>query len=154
MTPENARRDELVNLRETGVSANQFAIGTPFDPLIASLQRKYIRCIHDTTDISDIAGGNSGRNATHPRALVITGAVAPASIFLVLSPIIQAKPPNSHSNTHRGPARNTRRRAPMSEKRRARSFDLSAPRTPLKPALRHGVSPLHRRPTHRNERDR
>jgi len=56
-------------------------------------------------------------DATHPRALVITGTVAPASIFLVLSPIIPAKPPNSHSNTHRGPARNTRRRALQCQKR-------------------------------------
>lgn len=72
-------------------------------------------------------------DATHPRALVITDAVAPASIRLVLSPIIPGrKPPKSHSNTHRGPARNTRpARAPMSEKRRARSFGLTAPRTPL-----------------------
>lgn len=112
----------------------------PFGPDHSPGNAAFSRCL-----------GNSERTLLTRGHLVITGTVAPASICLVLSPIIPGrKPPKSHSNTHRGPARNTRpARAPMSEKRRARSFDLSAPRTPLEPALRHGVSPLHRQPTHR-----
>lgn len=112
-------------------------------------QRRLRRRRHGTSATwPEIARGRS--LSTHPRALVIAGAGAPASIFLVLSPIIQPKPPNSYSNTHRWPDAVVLAGAlPMSEKRRARSFDLSAPHahTTPKPALttrRFATPPTHR----------
>lgn len=97
-------------------------------------------------------GGNSERTlSTHPRALVIAGAGAPASIFLVLSPIIQPKPPNSRTPTHTGgPTRWYSPARSQCQKRdglgRSISRHLHAHTTP-KPALttrRFATPPTHR----------